>query len=597
MGSNGVLGRARAHRRQASRRHLPRRRWSVMSFRRGLRQASVAVVLALMMLVVITPMGLGEAATATPAPTKASSTPVETTAQRVAAASAAQAPPAASQPVEVPPGGFRGRHVVSEVLGRRTPASRTYTTAQGELLGFFWPAPIEYRDAAGTWHLVDPSLVASPGGGWHNAGDAAIAELPANLSSPIAVQTVSSTVSLGLDGAQAPGSVSATTVSYPGALPGVDVSYRSQSGSLKETLTLAGPASQRAFSFTATTTAGLSINPRPDGGLGISDGEGAGVVGLSAPTMLDAAGAVSHAISLTARRDGGVWHLVVVPDASWLDAPGRAWPVAVDPTVSFTESGANDTYLSSASPTTSFGTASTFQIGHNSSNGENDRALIRFPDLGGSRLTDVKIVDASLTISQVGHTGANAQSISLYPATKAWTSSATWSTYDGTNAWTSAGGDWSTPAADTRSGGTSNVNWVFYPRAAVQSWFNFATANNGFELVSNEAVDNQMTFTSWDSATSSQWPVLSVQYTATSGLAASQSFPVTHRITDREQLKVNARATWSSPPTTTRWPASGSTSACPASTTPAPTRKLSTTLRQPFRKSSERWRQLPPVVV
>ena len=539
MGGNGLLGHARPQGRHTFPRRPRRPGWSVMSFGHGLRRGPVAVVLTLAIGIIGLPVGLSEAATSPARSSGASSHPALSTAQQVAAAATAQAQPPAPQPVEVPPGGFHGADVVRELLNLRSPASRTYVTRQGEMVGLFWPAPIEYRDATAAWHVIDPTIVASAGGGWHNAGDAAIASLPANLSTPIRLQTATSTVSFGLDGAAAPGSASGTVVTYPKALPGVDVSYQSKSSSLKEALILAGPTSQRQFSFTATSSGRLSIHPGPSRSLRVVDADGTFVADFSAPIMTDAAGAQSAALTLSATQQGAAWHLSLVPDASWLDAPGRAWPVVVDPTVTYTESGANDTYLSSTSPTTSFGSATTFAVGHNSSTGENDRALLQFPDLGGSRLPDVKIVDAQLTITQVSHSAANATSISLYPATKAWTSSATWNTYDGTNSWTTAGGDYSTPASDTRSGGTSDVNWVFYPRGAVQSWFNFATANSGFIVVANEAVNNLMTFTSWDSGTSSQWPSLSVQYTATSGLAAAQTF-LTHKITDRQQMKVNA---------------------------------------------------------
>lgn len=434
------------------------------------------------------------------------------------------------QGLEVPPGGFHGKNVVRELTGQRTPASRTYVTQQGTLLTLYFPAPIEYRDATG-WHLVDDTLSPSAGGGWHNAADAATVSLPANLAAgPVAIQSPTSTVSFSVDGASpAVGRLSANTVTYPQALPGVDVSYRSKAGSLKETLSLAGPSSQRRFAFTATATAGVSLQPSGKGGLAVVDVEGRVIDVLAAPTMVDASGATSGGIVLAASLQAGAWHLSLTPDPAWLDAPGRAWPVAVDPSVTFSGSPEIDTYLSSASPTTSFSSATTFVIGHVASSGENDRALLAFPDLAGSRLPDITVLDAQLTMTQTGHTSANSTTISLYPAQKPWTSSATWNTYDGTNAWSSAGGasgtDYTATASDSQTGGPTDGDWNFHPRATLQSWFNFTTtttATEGFFVNANQSVDQKLTFVSWDdTVNTTSWPYLYVEYTAAVGIAGS----------------------------------------------------------------------------
>ena len=70
------------------------------------------------------------------------------------------------------PGGFHGKEITRELLNRRTPSSRTYTTREGTETTFLYPEPVPFQDAMG-WHLVDPTLVPSAGGGWHNSGEAA----------------------------------------------------------------------------------------------------------------------------------------------------------------------------------------------------------------------------------------------------------------------------------------------------------------------------------------------------------------------------------------------------------------------------------------
>ena len=507
-------------------------------------------------------MGLaGSAAAAAPA-TAAPPAPKPTTAQLVAQAAAAQAPPPQPAPVEVPPGGFHGKDadIVSERLDKRTPASRTYVTRRGTLATLYYTAPIEYRDPAGAWHLIDPTLVSSAGGGWHNAADAASLSLPTDLAvGSVSVASPTATMSFSLNGAAAAaGSEVSDTVTYPAALPGVDVAYRSLPNSLKETLTLSGPAAQRRFVFTTSLSAGASIRPEPGKGrsLQVVDTAGNVALGLPAPTMVDAAGAGSNAVALSAGEQAGQWQISLVPDATWLDAPERRWPVTIDPNVSYTVTDLRDTYLSSSNPFTDYTSATTYQVGHVASTGESDRALISFPDLFESRLPDITVLDAQLWMTQKSHTTSNTTSISIYPVLQPW-SGPSWNYYDsGGDPWQSpgaggAGVDYSTPAAYSRSGGSTNTDWIFYPRAVVQSWFNAstltdgfygATPMNGFLLKADETVDNQLTFySSNDSNFGDRFslPYLFVEYTATVGLNPLQTYG-SHKIDDREQLNVNA---------------------------------------------------------
>lgn len=496
------------------------------------RRAPVALLLCLALGILGMPAGL-LAAKAAPAPAAP-----PTTAQLVAAAAAAQAPPA-SPTLETPPGGFHGKKLAKELVALRTPASRTYVTDQGTQATIYWSAPIESQDATGAWHLIDPSLQPTLGGGWHDASDSASLQLPAALGpAPVTVTTPSSTVSFSLVGAAAPGTVSGTTVTYPEALPGVDVSYQSRPGALKESLTLSGPASQRQFSYAASATGGVSLRPAAPGVIDVVDGAGSVVLSFSAPSMTDAAGATSSGVAFTASQQGGGWLLNLIPDPAWLDAPGRVWPVSVDPNTTYSEGGSSDTYISSTNQTTSFGSATTFKVGHVAATGENDRALLQFPDLAGSHTPDITVLDAELSINQSAHSSSNTTTISAYPATKAWTASATWLTYDGTHSWTTAGGDFSTPATDSATGGGSNpAGWSFFNlRAAVQPWFNFTPGTTGVLLKADESVDNQLSFDSWDST--GTVPSLYVEYTHSAGQAPGQTF-LSHAVDDQEQVEVN----------------------------------------------------------
>jgi hypothetical protein len=86
----------------------------------------------------------------------------------------------------------------TEITGSRSAYSSTYALADGHRKTVFATTPLNYKDAMGNWQKVDNSLVASTGGGWHNAANAFKVALPSSLSSPVRLTSGTSSIAFSL---------------------------------------------------------------------------------------------------------------------------------------------------------------------------------------------------------------------------------------------------------------------------------------------------------------------------------------------------------------------------------------------------------------
>ncbi|HZD24347.1 MAG TPA: DNRLRE domain-containing protein, partial [Acidimicrobiia bacterium] len=93
----------------------------------------------------------------------------------------------------------------------------------------------------------------------------------------------------------------------------------------------------------------LNLVEDPENGrLVVQNPAGEAVAHISAPEMVDAAGANSESVGLNLVRRGGVTYLVVSPDRDWLQSDDRVFPVIIDPT--FWGFSGNDTYALDTCP-------------------------------------------------------------------------------------------------------------------------------------------------------------------------------------------------------------------------------------------------------
>lgn len=119
---------------------------------------------------------------------------------------------------------------------------------------------------------------------------------------------------------------------YPEAFHGVDIRYTIGPESLKEDLVLKQADAVHAFTW---RYAPGGLKARQEGAdIVFEDAGDREVYRLSAPYMTDAAGEVSHGLTLTLTDDGGEKnkeaYVRLEADAGWLAAEERVYPVVID---------------------------------------------------------------------------------------------------------------------------------------------------------------------------------------------------------------------------------------------------------------------------
>ncbi|MER5489529.1 DNRLRE domain-containing protein, partial [Streptomyces sp. NPDC002812] len=243
-------------------------------------------------------------------------------------------------------------------------------------------------------------------------------------------------VTLGLEGAGKLTPVAkGDTVTYKDAVAGADLSYQVGPGRVKENIVL-GRKPSGPVSFTFTLDAGgLTPKEGKDGSVSFY-GEAAHPVLVIPPAFMTDAGkdarspyGVTYSKDVTQKltKTGTGWKLTVTPDAKWLAAPERQYPVTVDPTISIapTPTTAQDVMISSDGPATNYNDNWRLSVGNTSTGAS--RALLRFPLTGVPAGTKLDSADLKLYYDQTHTTGDSEVQLEAHRATQAWTEeTATW---------------------------------------------------------------------------------------------------------------------------------------------------------------------------
>ena len=139
--------------------------------------------------------------------------------------------------------------------------------------------------------------------------------------------------------------VDGATIVYPHVAPRWTSNSNPEPDGVKETLVLAGADAPTSFTFPLRLK---GLTPQIDNGQVVfNDANGAPRAVIPPGDMVDAKGAVSKRVSY--RLVQGALELTV--DAAWLKDPGRAFPVAVDPTVTLpVGSGSADASMTAGRP-------------------------------------------------------------------------------------------------------------------------------------------------------------------------------------------------------------------------------------------------------
>ncbi|GIH29558.1 hypothetical protein Aph01nite_78680 [Acrocarpospora phusangensis] len=230
---------------------------------------------------------------------------------------------------------------------------------------------------------------------------------------------------------------------------------------------------------------GLSLAETSSGGLKLTTDTGRTIASAPVPVMYDTSAQDPATIDTKVVTKGGEQSLVLTPDAEFLADPDTVYPVTVDPTITLTPT--TDLYVSSASPTSSYGSLQYLSVG----GGDQAFADFTVPSLAGSTVSAASLLVAG-TFNASGCT-----SVRINRVTSSWAAGTTWNTRPSVTTTGQATG------TGTTSGITTNIT------AIVQAW---AAGEPEYGL----RLDNTTTQCRIQSSETSYYPILSITHSAAS---------------------------------------------------------------------------------
>lgn len=435
-----------------------------------------------------------------------------------------------------------------EVVAERAALSRTFVEPSGSLRTDSFLTPVNYRDADGSWQAVDNTLV-SAGSGWRNMAGSYSITVPASLAggAPIRLRQGAAEVSFGLPSAGGgQGVVSGSTVTYTEVYPGVTIAFTADGDGVRKLVTLSGPTARSTLDFDVRASDGTSVVA--DGrGIAVTANNGDGFA-VPAPWAVDAVDTLSGfdgAVTLKAGAAAeGRSTATLAVDPAWLQAPGRVWPVTVDPFFLAREAQAPDCHIveGGSYAESNFCTSTSLEVGYESA-ALRRRAALRF-DLS-SIPADATVLNAELELqlTHVFNTTSGAV-MNLHEVTQTYnTGAVSWNKRDiSTGAsWLSAGGTFAgtSEASAAVPGSTNGYAAVrLFPHALAQKWVNSPSLNRGLLLkLASETTSGVYRFRASDSPDSGE-PQMRVHWAHRTGAQSFDTF-VTEQLTDRSQLQVN----------------------------------------------------------
>ncbi len=227
---------------------------------------------------------------------------------------------------------------VKELPDKRTATSTTFERHSGLLETRVYETPVNYEDAQGDWKPIEEGLEETDDGEIVNGASSVDVSLPSELEDGAARLTIGeewiASKPLSIDTEAAEIDNGAAVYDSPAASSVFE--YTTLPEGLKEDIVLEDPASPSSIRYALTVSAGLSPDLIADGSVVFKDRHDEVVASMPTPTVADAdmsAPSTEQVSYQLAPREGGEWILTVAVDPDWLAAPGRAWPIHIDPTV------------------------------------------------------------------------------------------------------------------------------------------------------------------------------------------------------------------------------------------------------------------------
>jgi RHS repeat-associated protein len=332
---------------------------------------------------------------------------------------------------------------VAELAGKRTANERFWKLSDGRVQAEVSAVPTAYR-AGKSWKDIDPAVTSTGREGFEfaNTTNTTRSWFGSQAGRLLRFESADGhAVTLGLEGAGKLAPVAkGNTVTYKDAVSGADLSYEVGPGRVKENIVLAErPSGRVSFTFTLDTD-GLTPKAGKDGSVAFYGEAKHPVLVIPAAFMTDAkkdgespyGTGYSTAVEQKLTRDGKGWKLNVTPDAKWLAAEERQYPVTIDPTIAIapTPSTAQDVMISSDGPGSNYDENWRLSVGNTSTGAS--RALLKFPLTGVPAGTKLDSADLKLYYDQTHTAGDTEVQLEAHRATEAWSeSNATWNSANG----------------------------------------------------------------------------------------------------------------------------------------------------------------------
>ena len=344
-----------------------------------------------------------------------------------------------------------------EITELRTANSLTFAGEDGLLEAEVYAEPINYQQAAGEYEPIDNSLIPSdrPGYAYENAANSYKIYFPEELSEkPVLVETAGESLSYQLDeGAGAP-TVQGSEITYPEALPGVELTYNVGATGVEELLEIESPEAEHSFSFDIETSPDL-VSDSDGPGASFSNPSAEDLLVFTPPVVYDAAGE-TDSVALEVSEQGGELEAEVEPDSQWLSEPDREYPITVDPTFKTGAALASRDCRIKKNTTVSMCT-NNLRIG--SESGLENRSLLHFPVEQAVPLSPASIASATLearTAARSGGVGTTGIPADVHRVTQSWGSVVTWTKRNASQTWTNPGGSFDS-IADDRNTATGDL--------------------------------------------------------------------------------------------------------------------------------------------
>ena len=454
-----------------------------------------------------------------------------------------------------------------ELPGRANRYSATMRRPDGRYEVAASPGPVHFRDEDGSWKPIQRKLVASDavGAAVENLANAYEIQIPQNAANaPVQFIDDGAWVKSKLRGLRGAPDVAGAEAVFEDLEPSVvadAVRLRDTGSGLKEEIQLdQAPAAGEAPEYVYDLTVSPGVTPRltSDGFVdfrrdGVS-GAKASVFVIPPGVMVDSASSEpgesdAVAYALEPGPGAGRWVLTVTPDAEWLAAPERVYPVLVDPSFNAGYPTQDCTLINGSQADTQHCGNNTLYLRAGKLNGTKYRGLVEFDVSSIPSTADVTAASLELRVEASQSTGSGSPTFGAFRAGRMWASGATWNDSNQSGAWT--GGDPQVGGHGVQAINGSLNNVISFDGTGmadlVQGWVAQTLTNTGLVVKSlDESVAKRISFVS-SSTNNVYWKRPRLRGTYNDAPSPSEAFSGERRfweytkreLTDRITAKVN----------------------------------------------------------